>query len=200
VNYLVHLYLAGPSKMNRLGAIMGDFVKGQLDQSLPGKIRQGLQHHRRIDWLAHTSSHTRRSRQRLDPRFGHARTILVDIFYDHLLACFWNEFSCQSLEAFASEIYAMLFEEQNNLPEGLKRILPHMTRNNWLVSYRNVASIENALSRIAEQLSRKTPLEESIIDLSIHHDDLRIDFEEFINEAIILGQEEFGITIHSNDD
>ena len=62
MNYLVHLYLSGSDPELQLGGLMGDFVKGPLDDRYPPGITAGLSLHRRIDTLAATSPHCRASR------------------------------------------------------------------------------------------------------------------------------------------
>ena len=184
MNYLVHLYLAGPDPDLQLGGLMGDFVKGPLAGRYPPGIAAGLRLHRRIDSLAASSPHCRASRQRLHPRFGHTRAVLVDIFYDHFLAVHWHEFHRQPLHEFSAAVYHLLHEQRHPLPEGLARIAPHMTRNDWLTSYRDRASVNTALQRIATRLSRPTALGEGVSELGRCGGELLGDFRGFMTEAI----------------
>ncbi|NJC87571.1 MAG: DUF479 domain-containing protein [Desulfuromonas sp.] len=183
MNYLVHLYLAGPDPELRLGGLMGDFVKGPLDDRYPPGIVAGLRLHRHIDSLAAVSPHCRASRQRLHPRFGHTRAVLVDIFYDHFLAVHWDEFHVQPLHDFAADTYRLLREHHDLLPPGLARIAPRMTELDWLTSYRNLASVDTALQRIATRLSRPTALGEGVTELDRCRNELLGDFRGFIAEA-----------------
>lgn len=183
MNYLVHLYLAGDDPELRLGGLMGDFVKGPLDEHYPPGITAGLRLHRRIDSLAATSPHCRASRRRLHPRFGHTRAVLVDIFYDHFLAVHWNEFHDQPLPAFAAGVYRLLREERDILPPGLARIAPRMTELDWLTSYRDRTSVNIALQRMATRLSRPTAMGEGAVELERCGEELLGDFRGFMVEA-----------------
>jgi acyl carrier protein phosphodiesterase len=183
VNYLVHLYLAGADEELRLGGLMGDFVKGPLDRRYPPGILAGLRLHRRIDVLAAVSPHCRASRQRLQPRFGHTRAVLVDIFYDHFLASLWQEFHPQRLEDYAAATYRLLAAHRDLLPPGLARIAPRMAELDWLTSYRERASVDIALTRIAARLSRPTALGEGGSELDRCGADLLGDFRGFMAEA-----------------
>ncbi len=183
MNYLVHLYLAGPDPDLQLGGLMGDFVKGPLDDRYPPGIVAGLRLHRRIDSLAATSPYCRASRQRLHPRFGHTRAVLVDIFYDHFLAGHWRDFHPQSLADYAQEIYRLLRERREILPIGLARIAPRMEELDWLTSYRDRGSINTALERIATRLSRPTALGEGVVELERCGGELLEDFRGFMAEA-----------------
>ena len=174
---------------------MGDFVKGRIPADYPEKTALGLHLHRRIDSLAQNSPHTRRSRQRLDPKFGHGRGIIVDIFYDHFLAANWHDYSTSHLENYAADVYALLQASNQQLPHGLQRVAPRMIEYNWLVSYQHREVVGKALQRIAQRLSRPLPLAEGVDDLVAHEGLLLEDFAGFLNEATHFVQEDFDITV-----
>lgn len=186
MNYLVHLYLAGPDPEQQLGSLMGDFVKGPLPSTWPSGILAGIRQHRSIDSFALTNDHCRTSRRRLDPRFGHVRSIMVDIFYDHFLASDWNRYHDQPLPIYAAGVYALLQEHAAILPAGLAQIAPRMIRHNWLVSYAQRESVQRALHSLASRLSRPTPLAEGFIELDRHETALRRDFHNFMREVMSL--------------
>lgn len=179
----MHLYLAGADPELRLGGLMGDFVKGPLTAPYPPGIIAGLRLHRRIDALAAVSPYCRASRQRLHPRFGHTRAVLVDIFYDHFLASHWHEFHLQPLAAFAADVYRLLASHSDQLPPGLARIAPRMAEHDWLTSYRERRVVDIALARIANRLSRPTALGEGGTELERCGGELLEDFRGFMAEA-----------------
>lgn len=195
MNYLVHLYLAGEDPELQLGGLMGDFVKGPIPIDYPKKVALGLHLHRRIDTLAQNSLHTRQSRQRLHPKYSHGRGIIIDIFYDHFLASSWQDYSPESLESYAAKFYRLLQKSHNQLPPDLQQVALRMIEYNWLVSYQHRAVVGKALDRIAQRLSRPFPLAEGIEDLVTHEVLLRLDFEDFMNEAVDFVKDEFGITV-----
>lgn len=176
---------------------MGDFVKGPIPTDYPEKLALGLHLHRRIDSLAQNSPHTRLSRQRLHPKFGHGRGIIVDIFYDHFLASNWADYSSVELVNYADKVYCLLQEKHAQLPTGLQRVAPRMIEHNWLVSYQDRMVVGKALHRIAQRLSRPLPLAEGINDLAAHDTSFRQDFKGFITEATEFVKKEFDITIAS---
>jgi len=194
LNYLVHLYLSGPDPLHLLGGLMGDFVKGPLTDQYPAGITTGLRLHRQIDVLAHNSPSTRNSRRRLDAKYGHGRGIIVDIFYDHFLAAHWSDYAPQPLSAFAADIYRLLQEHEERLPEGLRAIAPRMIESDWLASYRHRQVVGRALQRIAQRLSRPLPLGDAVIDLARDEDAFLSDFREFMLEAARCTQGQQGIS------
>ena len=195
MNYLVHLYLAGPDPELQLGGLMGDFVKGPIPDRYPEKLARGLHLHRRIDSLAQNSPHTRQSRQRLRPKFGHGRGIIVDIFYDHFLASAWPDYSTVPLEDYAATVYRLLQDNHAQLPASLQCITPRMIEHNWLLSYQHREVVGRALQRIAQRLSRPLPLAEGVDDLAVHEKTLRQDFASFMTEATDFVKQQFDITV-----
>ncbi len=156
----------------------------------PEKLALGLHLHRRIDSLAQNSPHTRQSRHRLHPKFGHGRGIIIDIFYDHFLASAWEDFSPEPLANYAAGVYQLLRVNHEQLPPGLQRVAPHMIEHNWLVSYQHREVVGKALQRIAQRLSRPLPLAEGIHDLTAHEESFRKDFKYFMSEATDFVQQE----------
>jgi acyl carrier protein phosphodiesterase len=183
LNFLLHLYLCPPDEAIRLGSLMGDFVKGRIDQRLPAGIRQGLELHRRQDTFAQHSPHFLASRQRIAPAFGICRGIMVDIFYDHLLASQWRQFSDCPLATFAEEIYALLRSHHDQLPARMQETAKRMIAHDWLVSYAEPQVVDTVLRRIAERLRRPTPLAEGYPELLRNYEGFREDFEGFMAEA-----------------
>ena len=183
MNYLVHLYLSDPDPDCLLGNLMGDFVKGPLaGQFTPGILR-GLVQHRAVDSFAQGDAAFRRSKRRLDERFGHCKGVMIDVFYDHLLASNWEHFADGSLEAFAAHVYRLLEANGDRLPEGLRRVAPRLIAGNWLVSYREPEIIATVLARLAGRLSRPTPLGEGAGELAAHLAGLTVDCERFLSAA-----------------
>jgi len=184
LNYLFHLFLSDHSPEGLLGSLMGDFIKGRLDDTYPTGVRRGIELHRRIDSFAHSNATVRRSMQRMDPSYRHYRGILVDVFYDHFLARNWARHADMPLAAFARHVYLALESHHRLLPPGLQRIAPRMIAHNWLESYRDIDRVDIVLSRLATRLSRPNPLARGNAELRRHYQSLENDFNQFLPEAV----------------
>lgn len=183
MNYLVHLFLSDGSDGGLLGNLMGDFIKGSLDDKYPADIRSGIEQHRRIDAFAQSNRFFRQSKQRLDDRFGHCKGILVDVFYDHLLARHWQNYHPLPLSQFAARVYLLLEEHYPQLPAGLQAVAPRMIKHNWLVSYQDVAVVEKVLQRLSERLSRPNRLALGLPALLAHYAEFAQDCDGFLADA-----------------
>ncbi len=54
MNFLMHAWLAGDASADRVGGLIGDFVKGPLPGNLAPDLAAGVALHRRIDSFAET--------------------------------------------------------------------------------------------------------------------------------------------------
>ncbi len=183
MNYLVHLYLAGDQPGHLLGALMGDFVKGPLPEYYQGSLREGLQLHRKIDAYCIDQPDCRRSRQRIDVSFGHLRAIMVDIFYDHLLARHWREHHPLSLQVYAGHVYRLLEKNYDRLPAAMRPVVDRMIAMDWLCGYADLATVETVLQRIGKRLSRPNRLGEGLNQLTDNYLALASDCRGFLTAA-----------------
>lgn len=154
MNYLAHLLLSANSPEMAIGGLLGDFVKGGRDRAYTAAVRAGIALHRDIDRYTDAHAAHRASRALVSPERRRFAGILVDIFYDHFLVRHWSSFSDAPLADFTTAIYAMLQQHRMTFPERLQRILPAMTRDDWLGSYGELAAIESALGGIRRRFSR----------------------------------------------
>jgi acyl carrier protein phosphodiesterase len=183
MNFLAHTLLAGSAAPDRLGAMLGDFVKGPLPAGLPPDVAAGVELHRRIDSFADSHPAFRRSRSRVSPQRRRYAGIMIDMFYDHFLARHWQRYCRQPLEDFTADIYALLIERRVLLPVRLAGILPHMQADDWLSSYRRQEIIDLALNRMAQRLSKPEGLLGSATELAGRYHEFEQDFLDFFPDA-----------------
>ena len=165
---------------------MGDFVKGPVPGDLPEELTLHLRLHRRIDSFTQLSPIFQQSRCRLDPRFRYARSILVDVFYDHLLACNWQQYSPQPLAGFAQDVYRGLQSCYDLLPPPLQQQLPSMIEHDWLTSYQDPVVVSRVLQRLEVRLQHKFPLAQAGTELVRCQVALEQDFATFMVEATAM--------------
>ncbi len=184
MNYLVHLHLSDPDPEVRLGNLLGDWVKGRLSENdWPEGVLRGLRQHRAVDRHSVSSPAVRASKARIDDRFGILKPVLVDIFYDHLLAAHWEDYREQPLEDFAAGIYLLFERYRTLLPETFQPVGERMARYNWLLSYRNPEILPRVLERIGSRLSRANLLGEGASELTRNRAGLRDDLGLFLTEC-----------------
>ncbi len=183
MNYLAHLYFSAPRPLAWAGSLMGDFFKGRYFGGLPDDLVVHLRLHRRLDTMTLDNPPFQASRRRLCPSFGHGRSMLVDVFYDHFLARQWENYSAQSLPEFAHRVYSGLMDSHHYLPERLQEQLPRMIADDWLTSYREEATVKRVLQRLEQRLHHKIPLAKGYGQLALHRKELEKDFAAFMVAA-----------------
>jgi len=183
MNYLAHLYLSEPTEDAWLGSLLGDFVKGPLDERYGEDITRAIALHRKID--SYTDAHpvVLQSKSRISAGRRRYAGIMVDMFYDHFLAKYWREFHDEPLESFTARIYAMLGRRHAMLPERLQRMAPNMAQRDWLGSYAQVGSIHAALDRMGLRFKRENRLQNSADELVQHYSALESDFRVFLPQV-----------------
>ncbi len=152
MNFLAHFLLSSASPSLMAGNFLGDFVKGKQYTAFPEDVARGILLHREIDY--HTDTHPvfLQSKHRLVPTYGHYAGVVVDMFYDHLLAVHWKQYGAQSLPVFAAYVYEQLEAYWHLLPEKAAYVLSYMAKHNWLLSYARLEGIQQAL----EGMSKRT--------------------------------------------
>jgi acyl carrier protein phosphodiesterase len=101
MNWLAHILLSEPNIENRLGNLLGDLVKGKDLDGLNPKLRRGVSRHYAIlqrrgfanDKFTDSHPIVKISKQRIDREYSKFAGILIDVFYDHLLAKNWVLYS-----------------------------------------------------------------------------------------------------------
>jgi len=187
VNYLVHFLLAGDDDELRLGNLLGDFVKGRVQrfehQGVTERLRAGIQMHRAIDAFSDRHPAVHRSKRIVAPEYGRLSAVIVDVFYDHVLARRWPEHHPQPLPVYAQDVYRTLDGNLHRLPAGVHPLVRSMTRADWLGGYASARGIERALQGMAQRRAVAAAIGTAGRMLADHFDRFSDDFDEFLPDV-----------------
>lgn len=184
MNYLAHLYLSEPHEEAWLGSVMGDFVKGPLDDRYGSEITRGIALHRKIDVFTDAHPVVLQSKSRMSAGRRRYAGIMVDVFYDHFLARHWQDFHDEPLAEFTARVYRVLQRYHTILPERLQRMAPMMMQWDWLGSYADIGSIYTVLNRMGQRLKRENRLLNSAEELVGNYAQLEADFRAFLPDVL----------------
>lgn len=186
MNYLVHFLLAGDDDELRLGGLLGDFVKGRVNgpahRGLSHRQRVGVQLHRTIDAFSDRHPSVDRSKRLLRPEYGRLSGVIVDVFYDHVLARRWSEHHPQPLAAYAQDVYRTLRTNAHRMPAGVRPLIAAMSHGDWLMGYSRLEGIDRALRGMAARRPAAAGIATAARVLSAHFDRFSEDFDEFLPE------------------
>jgi len=183
MNFLAHALLAGNHPALVVGGVVGDWIKGPLPGTLPSDLSKGVALHRSIDSFAETHSAFRASRNRISASRRRYAGILVDIFYDHLLARDWLMHHDQPLADYCQGVYRMLADRIPHLPENAHPALRLMASEDWLNSYAEMEGIADVLARMSRRARQPNPLVGGEVELQADIKGFGHDFAHWLQDA-----------------
>ena len=188
MNYLAHIHLSGDDELVTIGNFIADGIKGKNYKKFPKAIQTGILLHRKIDSFTDAHPIVRKSTSRLHENYGHYSGVIVDILYDHFLAINWKDYCDIPLEQYTEDFYDSLAKNYEILPIRVKKFMPYMIADNWLLSY---ASIEG-ISKVLEGMNRRTKLisgmNKAVNELQEFYPEFETEFKQFFEELSHFSQ------------
>jgi len=184
MNFLAHYFLSPEDDQIALGNFIADAVKGKEFEKYNDKIKNGILLHREIDNYTDKHPVFRRSTQILNSKYKKYSGVIIDIYYDHFLAKNWKDYSKTDLVDFVSQAYKILIKNYFILPKKIKRILPFMIAQNWLVGYANLNDLQRVFNGMARRTTFDSGMENAIFDLKNNYTTFENDFREFFPDLI----------------
>ncbi len=183
MNFLAHFLLSADDDELRLGNLLGDTVKGRVERfDHPGvseRMRTGIRLHRTIDSFSDRHPVVRRSKRRIAGRYGLLSGVLVDIYYDHVLAREWPVHGQGDLDAFADDVHRTLRVNLPRLPDDVHPLVHAMTRGRWLTGYASIEGVASALRGMARRSPVAAGIGGAAVDLAAQYHEFSADFAEF---------------------
>ena len=158
MNHLAHALLSGRDPDVVLGGWLGDFVRGTPDPALPPGVREGIVLHRAIDTFTDAHADVVAARALFEPPFRRYAGILVDVWFDHLLAGDFMRWSDVPLAAFGEAQASLLQQHHDDLPSELQRFARYMRAHDLPAAYARRETIARAFAGIASRFRRENPL------------------------------------------
>ena len=180
MNFLAHIYLSGEDDLIKIGNFIADGIKGKKYKSYPEKIQIGILLHRKIDWFSDNDDFVKKSKRRLDKRYGHYKGVIIDIFYDHYLAKNWKNYSSIPLQEYTHEFYNLLQNNMDALPDRIQFLMKYMIKDDWLTNYANLAGIEKVLIGMNRRTNQVSDMDLAINDLKANYKDFESDLKFFL--------------------
>lgn len=189
MNFLAHIYLSGDDDDIKIGNFLGDFVKGRLNKLTNAQfslgVINGMALHREIDFFTDTHPIVKQSIDRLQPKYHKVSGIIVDMFYDHILAKNFLQYSSISLPEYSQSFYDLLKNRKSEIPKEMDRMVKSMVSHNWLMGYTTYEGIEWALKGISQRLSFDSGIEKATEELRRDYALYEAEFQLFFPEMIL---------------
>ncbi|NJK84432.1 MAG: DUF479 domain-containing protein [Saprospiraceae bacterium] len=148
MNFLAHLFLTQSNEDDMLGNYLADFVKNRHFEALPAPVVKGILLHRKIDSYTDQHPMVLQGARRLYEKHHKYAPVLMDVYYDYLLAQNWLAYSDVPLATFVHEVYAVLQKHSHWFPAPFEERTKYMIQHDWLMSYTTLEGLANTFERM----------------------------------------------------
>lgn len=159
MNHLAHFVLSGDDDDLAIGNFVADFITNRQLPDFTEGVQRGIHLHRAIDAFTDAHPVVKQSTKRLHPFHHKYSPVIVDVYYDFLLAKNWEK--CQatdplvasslardSLSVYVEKTYNLLTNRAKEMPERLQMFLPRMIADDFLMKPTTFEGLNKSFARI----------------------------------------------------
>ena len=192
MNFLCHseiaLYIArethfAQSTVNGLlaGAVLGDFLKGRIQDSWDRELSLGIKLHRKVDAISNEHEVIKSACGRFPKKMRRIAPILIDVISDFFLATNWSSYQRVKIEPFANMCHSALDAHASNFDAGAngKKFVNYMKQTGLLVRSSNWSTIEQTTRNVIMRLNREGDLSNVLEVMTAKQELFLEDFEEY---------------------
>ncbi|MBK8620327.1 MAG: DUF479 domain-containing protein [Saprospiraceae bacterium] len=189
MNYLAHVYFSYENEDLLIGNILTDILSIKELRLLDKKYEEGIRLHRIID--TETDSHPvhKKNLSLLYDCQGKYSPVVMDIFYDYLLAKNWVQLTGISQRKICDQTYKMMLNHQGFIPERAAMMFGRMVEDDFLFSCNNYQRLEKTFERLLKRVKFPSKLDRAVDDLKRLETAFEADFSDFFKdmENVIKG-------------
>ena len=183
MNYFAHLVLSQPTVESTVGNLLGDFARGIDQSALDSAVLAGLKNHRAVDRYTDSHPKVKALKQCFSQKRRRFAGIALDVYFDHLLVSYWQDFDHRNLDDVIAEFYLRMEQGQTLMPGSeMRRITSRMITHDWFGSYQDIDSVAEALDRIATRIRFPNAFDNAIEDILSNEDLIQSVFLQFYPE------------------
>jgi len=180
MNHLAHALLGAPEPDVILGSLIADFVRGPIDPALRRGVRIGIALHRAVDVYTDAHPETAAARRRFQPPLRRYAGIVLDVWFDHLLANDWSRFvKNESLHAFSRRVRSLLRSHRPELPARMLPFVRFLESNDLPEGYGRIDTVRRVLAGMSARLARANPIADALAPILAMEAPLHAHFDAF---------------------
>jgi acyl carrier protein phosphodiesterase len=182
MNHLAHFFLSGNDEDLAIGNFVADFITNRELSNYTEGVKRGILLHREIDAFTDAHPVVKQSTKRLHPFHHKYSPVIVDVYYDFLLAKNWDKYAVgnnRNLRFFVDNIYNLLTNRVLELPEKLQKRLHLMIADDWLMRYTTYEGLHGAFLRIEKAAAFSGNFEKAAANLELFLDEFDNEFNQF---------------------
>ncbi len=189
MNYLAHLFLSCHDDDLMIGNFIADSIRNKEVANYSEGIQQGISLHRKIDSFTDNHPIVRQSTRRLHPHHHKYAPVVIDVFFDNLLANNWQLYASETLPDFAKRMYAILTKRQLDLPLKMQKYVPSMVANDWLQKYGTTDGLQYTFERMDKRTKFKSNFVNAVSHLQADYELYEQEFNLFFPDVIEMANE-----------
>lgn len=184
MNYLAHSFLSNNNTDLIIGNFIADHIHGNNFENLSPGIIEGIKLHRKIDAFTDSHQKFKESKRFFYSGFEKYSGILVDIYFDHLLAKNYNNHTTVPLQEYCDNVYSIYSQNKNILPKSSQAFLNYVLQNNIYHAYSTTQGIEQVLFHLSHRINHPVKLHHSMDLFNQNIEQLQNNFELFFKDAV----------------
>jgi acyl carrier protein phosphodiesterase len=190
MNHLAHALLSGDDTDRILGGMLGDFVHGRIPAELRPGVQAGLRLHRAIDVFTDDHPVVVALRAQFQAPYRRFAGIIIDVWFDHLLARDFASWSAVSLAVFSERLNTLLELHAAELPDALRRFAAYMRAHDLPRAYAERTVLARVFAGMSARFSRANPLASALQETARIEDALASAFSAFFPELLRYAQQQ----------
>jgi acyl carrier protein phosphodiesterase len=184
MNYLAHSLLSFNHENLVIGNFIADHIRRAEFDKLEGEIQKGVMLHRKIDYYTDRHPLFLVGKRFFYGEFEKYSGVLLDIYYDHILAQNFGKYSEIQLPDFSRNIYFILDKNIIHLPGSSQQFLKYIKGHNTYFEYSKIKGIELVLKHLSHRINHGIDLSRSLDVFIKNKEKIENDFFVFMGEMI----------------
>ena len=190
MNHLAHALLAAPDEDLMFGGLIADFLRGALDPALPSRVREGVRLHRAIDRTTDSHPEVAAARALFEPPLRRYAGVVLDLWFDHLLARDWDRYGVGALGDFSRTVQRLIADRQAQAPPRMQGFLRYMKANDLPRAYGDRAMIERVFADLSQRIGRENPLGDALAQIAPREAAIQRHFDAFMPDLMAWAERE----------
>jgi len=192
MNFLCHSEIAlfvaeethlAPSAVNGLlaGAVLGDFLKGPIQDSWDRELSLGIKLHRKVDAISNQHTMFKSAFSRFPKKIRRVAPILIDVISDFFLATHWSSYQQVKIERFADMCHSALGTHTSYFDRDAngKNFFTYMKEKELLINSSKWSTIEQTTKHVLKRLNKEDDLSHVLQAMAANQALLLEDFKEY---------------------
>lgn len=125
-------------------------------------VVEGIRLHRSIDHFTDTHPLVLEVVELFRPQQKRFAPVVVDLVFDHLLACDFHHWSELDLWEFTESVFDQIDSQEQHIPQRAMVFYPHLKKHNWLLHYSKTKGLQLALEGMDRRISAPSVMADCI--------------------------------------